>query len=103
MWEETESLREREARALSEEDYELVEELRKKLEETEMRTERQLASSGVAEVSPSSFIARPPDLMSSPPPNLQIQFWLAEVEDRCKGQVNFQDGMSGQLKLVKVR
>jgi len=54
-WKETERLREREARALSEEDYELVEELRKKLEETESRTERELAYSSMEEVSLSSL------------------------------------------------
>lgn len=50
MWLESEVIREREARALADEDYELVEQLRNQLEEAESRTERQLAEAGIAEV-----------------------------------------------------
>lgn len=50
MWQGSQSLREREARALAEEDYELVEQLRKELEITERRTESDLATSSMSEV-----------------------------------------------------
>ncbi len=50
MWLESEVIREKEARALAEEDYELVEQLKNQLEEAESRTERKLAESCIVEV-----------------------------------------------------
>lgn len=51
IWLKGQSLKEREEKALEEEDYELAEQLRKQLERTEMRTEREIATYSLAEVS----------------------------------------------------
>ena len=50
VWLKGQTLLEREATALAEEDYELAEQLRKQLETTEMRTEQEIAANCLIEV-----------------------------------------------------
>ncbi len=95
-WSEDRLLRDKEATALAEEDYELAEKLSRQLDATGMKPEGIIFSAGLMEVW---------DFASGPKVrcfNVQISKWVRECSKEMENEVTFQKEMETKLSALRV-